>query len=148
MILETDDGGESWTAQVDNLSAPLTALHFKDGFGWAVGGNGLVLRTEDGATWIDEKNNKAFPSNYSLSQNYPNPFNPTTVISYHLPVSSHVELTIYNLLGQEVTSLVKEKQPAGSHQVEWDATGLSSGVYYYRLEASDFTKTKKLILLK
>jgi len=152
IILETTDGGENWTAQVEGLSAPLTALHFKDGYGWAVGGNGLVLRTEDGSTWIDEKNNKVYPAQFKLSQNYPNPFNAKTVISYQLPVISKVELSIYNILGQKVKKLVSEKQKAGLHTVEWDAGEFASGIYIYQLKAEGQKQkavfTKKLILLK
>jgi len=148
MILETTDGGENWIAQLEDLSAPLNGIHFKDGYGWAVGGNGLVLRTEDGSTWIDEKNNKVYPSKFELSQNYPNPFNPKTVISYQLPVISEVELSIYNILGQKVATLVSEKQPAGVYKIEWDAADFASGVYYYLIQANDFQQVKKMIILK
>jgi hypothetical protein len=86
---------------------------------------------------------------YNLSQNYPNPFNPSTAISYQLPVICRVDLSIYNILGQKVVTLVSEKKPAGRYRVEWDATGFSAGIYFYRLETDKaFTKTKKLILLK
>jgi hypothetical protein len=89
-----------------------------------------------------------FHGDFSLFQNYPNPFNPSTVISYQLPVSSHVELSIFNLLGQKVVTLVSEKQSAGIHQLNWDAKGLASGVYLYRLEAGEFVQVKKLILMR
>lgn len=87
---------------------------------------------------------------YRLSQNYPNPFNPCTIISYQLPKSNNVELSVYNLLGQKVATLVSEKQKAGYFQVKWDASrsaGIASGIYLYRLEAGDFVKTKKMILM-
>ncbi len=149
MILETTDGGENWTTQLEDLSAPLNAIYFKDGFGWAVGEKGYVLKTNDGATWIDEKNNIVYPDKFELSQNYPNPFNPTTTISYQLQKQSNVELNIYNLLGQKVTTLVSKKQPAGNYKIEWDASGFASGVYLYKLSTDQgFTKIKKLILLK
>ena len=86
---------------------------------------------------------------FELKQNYPNPFNPTTTINYQLPISSYVELSIYNLLGEKVVTLVSEKQNTGNHQVEWDARGFASGVYLYRINADNgFKETKKLILLK
>jgi predicted outer membrane repeat protein len=89
------------------------------------------------------------PDKFSLNQNYPNPFNPSTVISWQLAVGSEVELSIYNLLGQKVASLVAEKQKAGTHQVQWDASDFASGVYIYRLTTDQgFTKTKKLVLIK
>ena len=94
------------------------------------------------------KNNLHLPSNYKLNFNYPNPFNPVTMINYQLPMSSNVELSIYNILGQKVITLVNEKQNAGYHQVEWDASGLASNVYYYRIEVGNFVQTRKMIYLK
>ena len=149
VILKTSDGGNSWNVQIDDLIAPLTTIHFKDGYGWAVGGNGLVLKTKDGSTWINEKNNITYPQEYKLSQNFPNPFNPKTVISYQLAATSKVDLSIYNLIGQKVATLISRKQPAGGYKIEWDASAFVSGVYLYRLETDNgFAQTKKLILLK
>ncbi|MBI4546678.1 MAG: T9SS type A sorting domain-containing protein [Ignavibacteriae bacterium] len=88
------------------------------------------------------------PKQYVLEQSYPNPFNPVTVIRYQLPVSSKVILRIYNILGQEVKTLVDEIQDAGYKSVEWNASQFASGVYYYRLQAKDFVETKKLLLIK
>jgi hypothetical protein len=75
-------------------------------------------------------------------------FNPTTTIKYELPKSSEVRLGIFDMLGREVSVLVNEKRDAGVHEVKFDGGGLSSGVYFYRLNAGDFTKTKRLMLLK
>ncbi len=88
------------------------------------------------------------PSAYSLEQNFPNPFNPSTVISYSLPVSGMVRLRVYNILGEEVASLVDEVQDAGYKSVTFDASGLTSGLYYYKLVASDFVDVRKLLLVK
>jgi len=88
------------------------------------------------------------PRAFRLAQNYPNPFNPKTIINYELPMSNYVNLSIYNLLGQKVATLVDKKQAAGRYQVLWDASGVASGVYLYRLNAGDFIETKKLILLR
>jgi hypothetical protein len=88
------------------------------------------------------------PKEYALDQNYPNPFNPSTMINYQLPKTSDVELSIYNLLGQKVVTLVSERMEAGYHQVEWDASGLSSGVYFYRITAGEFVQVKKMILVR
>jgi hypothetical protein len=85
---------------------------------------------------------------FSLSQNYPNPFNPNTMINYQLPMSSAVELSIYNLLGQRVATLVNERKSAGHHKVEWDASGYSSGIYYYQFKAGEYQDLKKMILIK
>ena len=85
---------------------------------------------------------------FELGSNYPNPFNPKTQISYQLPVVSDVELNIYNILGQKVATLISERQAAGSYDVEWDASGFSSGTYIYRIEAGVFQDVKKMILIK
>ena len=88
------------------------------------------------------------PTEFSLSQNFPNPFNPTTVIQYGLPVKTHVTLVVYNTLGQKVATLVQGEQEAGVHEVRVDASGLSSGVYFYRLRAGDFMQTRRLLVLR
>jgi len=88
------------------------------------------------------------PLTYSLSQNYPNPFNPATTIKFGLPKSSQVKLTIYDLLGREISVLVNGNLSAGSYKAEWDASNYSSGVYIYRIESSDFVQVKKLVLIK
>jgi hypothetical protein len=93
------------------------------------------------------------PSQYELSQNYPNPFNPTTTISYQIPVAGQVKIDIFNLLGQQVTSLVNEWKETGTYSVEWkgiDSQGksVSSGIYFYRFSVNDFTATKKMMLVK
>jgi hypothetical protein len=90
----------------------------------------------------------ALPGAYSLGQNYPNPFNPGTTIRYSLPVSEHVKLSIYNILGQEVATLVNESQDAGYKSVSFDARGLPSGMYSYKLTAGTFTNVKKLLLVR
>ncbi len=88
------------------------------------------------------------PGDFSLSQNYPNPFNPTTTIKYQLPELSFVTLRIYDVLGNEITTLVNEEKPVGSYKVEFDANSLSSGIYIYRLQAGNFVETKKMVLMK
>jgi hypothetical protein len=88
------------------------------------------------------------PSTFALHQNYPNPFNPSTTISYDLPVRARVKLVIYNLLGQEVATLVNGEQEPGRYNVKFDASGLPSGIYFYRLEAGKFVDVKKMILVK
>ncbi|MBT8382610.1 MAG: T9SS type A sorting domain-containing protein [Ignavibacteria bacterium] len=89
-----------------------------------------------------------YPSKYALSQNYPNPFNPSTTIRFSIPASSLVTLKVYDVLGNEVATLVSEKKPVGSYEVKFDAVSLPSGIYFYRLQANDFAQVKKMILLK
>jgi hypothetical protein len=88
------------------------------------------------------------PITYVLDQNYPNPFNPSTTIRYGLPHKSAVQLTVFNTLGQQVAQLVNVEMEAGYHEMRFDGTGLSSGVYFYRLQAEDFVETRKLLLCR
>lgn len=88
------------------------------------------------------------PDTYSLLQNYPNPFNPTTLIAFNLPEASQVELSVYNVLGQKVLVLVDQRMDAGEHQVEFDGSTMSSGVYFYRIAADSYNETKKMVMLK
>lgn len=86
--------------------------------------------------------------NYILQQNYPNPFNPTTLINYSIPKSEFVTIKVYDLLGQEIATLVNGDKTAGNHRVEFNARRLTSGVYYYRMESGKFSQTKKFIVEK
>jgi hypothetical protein len=88
------------------------------------------------------------PPDFQLLNNYPNPFNPSTTIRYALPTRAHVTLTVFNTLGQQVATLVSEVQEAGYHDVRFDASGLASGVYLYRLQAGEYVATKRLVLVR
>jgi hypothetical protein len=88
------------------------------------------------------------PDKFQLAQNYPNPFNPTTSIKYSLASKSKVELKIYNILGKEIVTLVNNFQDAGNYEVKFNAQNLSSGVYFYELNAGNFSAKKKMVLLK
>jgi hypothetical protein len=90
----------------------------------------------------------AIAEEFELAQNYPNPFNPTTKISYSLPSASEVSVKVYDMLGNEVRTLVNEMKDAGSHAVQFDASNLSSGIYIYAIQAGEFTKTMKMTLVK
>ncbi|MBN2091997.1 T9SS type A sorting domain-containing protein [candidate division KSB1 bacterium] len=92
--------------------------------------------------------NNRYPLNFTLEQNYPNPFNPATTIKYNLKKSCYVCLKIYNLSGQEVEKLFNKFQIKGEHEITWQPKGLPSGIYLYRLQAGDFSETKKLIMQK
>jgi len=92
--------------------------------------------------------NSTLPDKYSLSQNYPNPFNPSTTIEFALPQKEFVKLKVYDVLGNEVTTLISEELNAGLHNFEFDASSLTSGVYIYKINAGSFTQTRKMILLR
>ena len=106
----------------------------------------LTLLMDIGASYIAEQ--PTITNHFSLKQNYPNPFNPKTTINYELPMTSDVELSIYNLRGQKVVTLVSAYQPAGFYEFEWNAEGMASGVYLYKLQAGNFSDMKKMILLR
>jgi hypothetical protein len=92
--------------------------------------------------------NNSSDSKYSLENNFPNPFNPTTRISYSIPANSLVTLKVYDMTGREVATLVNEEKSEGSYSIDFNASNLSSGVYFYKLTAGNFTDTKRMLLVK
>jgi hypothetical protein len=143
------------------LSTNYRTLKFSNNISWPVDTIRLAIDiTSDGYTfWRDttfniyvvtgmEPERQNLPVVYSLEQNYPNPFNPTTTIQFSLPRATYVTLNIYNPLGQEVAQLVSQQMSAGTYTTEWNASDSPSGVYFYRLQAGSFTRTKKLVLLR
>jgi hypothetical protein len=127
--------------QVTTISIQKSVIHFASLLrtAWENAGNPSPLSIQS-----DDHN----PKTHYLAQNYPNPFNPKTVISYQLAEVSDVKLTIFNALGKQVIILVSNKQSAGKHLIEWDASGYSSGVYFYKIEINKFQDVKKMILLR
>jgi len=109
----------------------------------------MLVQYRDLSGLAVEPNETKIVTEFALHQNYPNPFNPTTIIGYQLSAVSEVELSVYNLIGQKVATLVSDKQNAGSHQVEWDASGFASGIYFYQLQTDrGFVQTRKLMFIK
>ncbi len=108
--------------------------------------NNIVLK--QGTTTLGVPVNDRVPDKFALHQNYPNPFNPVTTIKYDLPYDSHVRMTVFDVLGSKVAELVNESLPAGEYTTQFNGSSLSSGVYYYRIEAGTFTQTKSLLLIK
>jgi len=99
-------------------------------------------------TKVEKDETAGIPTSFTLHQNYPNPFNPMTTITYDIPVRANVKLVVYNVLGQEVATLVNEVQEPGRYNVKFDASGLPSGVYFYKLEAGKYVDVKKMVLVK
>jgi hypothetical protein len=150
-------GPDSWTDLVQlNFTAGQTVQN--SGISWSTNDKFWGVYDSDNSTLWDKGNfdfvtsmeniNSQKVSDYDLSQNYPNPFNPTTQIKFSVPRESQVTLKVYDILGNEIATLVNEKRPQGYYEVEFSAAGLSSGVYLYRLQAGSFIQTKKMILLK
>jgi hypothetical protein len=164
IIIKSTDNGTNWFVQStptnENLYCALAASNSEH---LAGGSNGILLKTTDGggdpvSVEADEIN----PANFKLMQNYPNPFNPTTKIIFTIPFvtlspdqnginsveGSFVTLKVYDVLGNEVATLVDEKLTAGKYQINFDASNLSTGMYFYKLTSVNFRETKKMILVK
>jgi hypothetical protein len=92
--------------------------------------------------------NEEIPVEYPLYQNYPNPFNPITTIKYQIPELTFVTIKVFDVLGNEIDLLVNAEKPIGSYEVEFDGSELTSGIYFYKIQAGDFVETKKMVLLR
>lgn len=115
---------------------------------WMTCAGGLVIYNETGIIGINNQQTE-IPIDFELSQNYPNPFNPTTKITYNIPRDAKVKLIIYDILGREIKRLINDElKLAGSYTIEFNGTNLSSGVYFYKLESSDYSESKKMVLIK
>jgi photosystem II stability/assembly factor-like uncharacterized protein len=147
-VLGSSDYGDTWTTLNSGLlDLNVTSLLVtQKGYMYAGTLNNGVWHSTMPITSIQEKNRR-LPYDFLLEQNYPNPFNPNTTIQYSLPRSSYVTLKIYNVLGEEVATLVAANLSAGRHQVKWKAEKMGAGVYVYRLQAGDLIQTRKLVLL-
>jgi len=161
-IYYTKDAGSTWTAEAPNgLNRPISLIDMvtinSDVFAWAIGSSDTVYHYSRILTGVEE-HPQQIPQDFSLRQNYPNPFNPSTIINYQLPFNSFVTLKIFNVLGQEVETLVNEFQEAGYKSISFsvasgptsgrDASVLPSGVYFYRLHAGKYIDIKKMLLVK
>lgn len=147
--------GLNWTIyDTSNSELPDNNVNFvaidQNGNKWIGTENGLAVFNENGIVSIGDKftSIENIPNDYQIFQNYPNPFNPSTTIAFDLPETGQVTLKIFNILGEEVATLVSERLSAGSYSYEWDASDLASGVYLYRLQAGNYVKTRKMVVMK
>jgi photosystem II stability/assembly factor-like uncharacterized protein len=153
-IFRTSDGGENWVNVVDSLETDFNQIiilkedkvAYAFGDDWYRSTHTLLKADLSGITSVEDKEDK--PKEFALHQNYPNPFNPTTSIEYQVTSSEKVSLIIYDILGREIKTLVNELKAPGSYEVTFDASLLSSGVYFYRLTAGEFVQTRKMLLLR
>ena len=147
----SNNNGTNWPADTVGLMGnSITALAI-------IGANIFAGTSTEGSIWrrplseiitkIKDDRNQ-IPAQFELEQNYPNPFNPSTKINFTLPKASKVKITIYNQLGQQVTTLVDGEYSGGPHELNFNASNLASGIYYYRIEAGSFNQTKKMMLMK
>lgn len=153
----TEEASETLTASGDTVFTEVNI----SGFNFNQGTNEIVINAASGGVQIDKvdffivgeltmvsNENEENVTGFELSQNYPNPFNPSTNINFTLPIASDVQLTVFNLLGQKVATLVSERRAAGNHTVRFDARSLSSGIYFYQLQAGEFNLQRKMTLIK
>ncbi len=151
-VFFTEDGGNSWISQESVENSPLTSIFFlDDSTAWCVGGPGTILKaTSGGIVSIREQepSKDELALGNGLHQNFPNPFSFSTTISYKLPVLSQVRLIVYNHQGQEVATLVNTKQSAGKYEINFEGRGLTSGVYFYKLEHVGGISVKKMQLVR
>ena len=159
IILRTTNGGENWDLQPSGTKNNLFDVRFIDkNKGYIVGENGSILMTSTGGlvNGVRRTNKNEYNlSDFNLDQNFPNPFNPSTTINYSLPERCTVRISIFNTLGQKISEIVNETNDAGSYERSFTASNVSSGIYFYRIEAAStqnsgrtFVETKKMVVMK
>jgi photosystem II stability/assembly factor-like uncharacterized protein len=149
-IPHANDGGVNWTYQNSPTNNALFKVNFvNNNNGWAVGLNGTILKYGDSTfTSISNEDIDQISNRFILSQNYPNPFNPSTTIAFSLPNAAEVTIDVFSMLGEKIVTLLSKPMSAGLHEVEFNANGLPSGTYLYKIQARNYQEVKKIILLR
>jgi photosystem II stability/assembly factor-like uncharacterized protein len=149
-IYKSTNRGINWEKEQMKYNSNISDIRFvNDSSGLAVGDYGKIIKYGRYKVVSTIKNDYPYlPKNYALYQNYPNPFNPSTIIRYSIPKTCYVLLKVYNILGKEVATLVNQEKTTGNYEINFYANNLSSGVYFYRIQAGNFTDTKKFVLLR
>ncbi|MBS1493217.1 MAG: T9SS type A sorting domain-containing protein [Bacteroidetes bacterium] len=150
-IFKTTNFGTSWFELLSNTNNRLYSVcKVSDSIVFAAGTNSTIIKTINGGTALTSINNftNIIPSEFYLHQNYPNPFNPITIIKFDIPKTSFVKIKIYDVLGKQIATLLNEIKQAGSYSIDFNASQLSSGIFFYRLETEGFTETKKMVVQK
>jgi photosystem II stability/assembly factor-like uncharacterized protein len=150
-IFATFDGGIQWQLQSPGVIFILNCISFLSGnsqTGFIGGTGGTILKTINGGLIGINQIGTEVPKDYLLSQNYPNPFNPSTNIKFSIPKEGNVKLTVSDVTGKQEAELVNSRLPEGTYNYDFNASHLSSGVYFYRLQTGDFTEVKKMVLIK
>ena len=149
-IFHSTDNGNNWTP----VNSGLSNIHTYSiavsptGYMFVGAGDGLVYRSSHSTITAVTRAEITLPQTFLLNQNYPNPFNPSTTISFSLPRQEFATLKIFDLMGREITTLISKNLAAGNYSLKWDAVNQPSGVYFYRLQAGQYSETRKLLLLK
>ncbi|MBZ0178740.1 MAG: T9SS type A sorting domain-containing protein [Melioribacteraceae bacterium] len=148
-IYWTSDGGDNWLKRLDEEEVlRLSTIDIVDeNTAYAGGDSGLLIKTTSGGI-TDIISKPIYPATHKLNGNYPNPFNPSTKIRYEIAKGSNVKLTVFDILGNKIKTLVDDFRNIGKYEIEFNAQELSTGVYIYQLKVNDFTESKKMILVK
>ncbi|MCI0449359.1 MAG: YCF48-related protein [Chlorobi bacterium] len=148
-VLKTTNAGNSWFT-VFNLGADslLSTFFIDASTGYICGDQGRVYKTTTGGVIGIPPISTEVPKNFLLYQNFPNPFNPTTSIRFAIPKESFVKLAVYDMLGKKIQTLVSESLIPATYEVKWNAEGFSSGIYFYKIQAGDYTDVKKMSVIK
>ncbi|MBK8983761.1 MAG: T9SS type A sorting domain-containing protein [Ignavibacteria bacterium] len=153
-LFKSTDGGENFVRENSGLFPPafMASIHFyNDSIGWAVGGGGKIIKTTNGGQTLVNiiSQEQELPNEFSLSQNFPNPFNSKTKINYKIGKEAFIQIKITDLSGKEIKTLINKKQNMGNYEINFDATELSSGIYFYSLYIDKIIMdNKKFVLLK
>ena len=152
VIFRSDDNGDTWNQLNSGVNTNLVSIDYVNTGGiWvSVGINGVIIRTTNygGDPLGIEPVSNTIPEKFELSQNYPNPFNPATNIRINMPKEGYTKLTVFDVTGKEAAVLVDENLKSGEYNINFNASNLTSGVYFYRLTTDEFTNVKKMILVK
>ena len=146
--ISTSDTTKSFTVgRIQPLSRYVLTGWISNGFDTTASENAIWFNSESSLA-TDVRKSSTLPTSFMLHQNFPNPFNPTTTIEYELPNNSRVTLSVYDILGRELVTLVDGEETVGNHEVSFDASRFASGIYFYRIETPGFTKVMKMVLIK
>lgn len=148
-VFFTGDGGSSWIRKEFGITNEYLLIDFIDRqHGWIFCSDGVLLRTVDSGISYVPVETPETPTDFYISQNYPNPFNPVTTIRYEIPIRSNVNISVFNILGELVSVLVNEIQESKTYEIKFDASLLPSGVYIYRINSENYTRSQKMVLIK
>lgn len=147
-LYSTTNAGQNWLQATTPTTQDINSIHSFDGNNaWAVGNSGIIISNYSPSTGLENELSE-IPDQLILEQNYPNPFNPSTKIKFSVPERSNTIIKVYNTVGSEVATLLNEVKQPGTYEVDFNASDLSSGAYFYSIQTDNFREVKKMILLK
>jgi len=151
--MKTTDYGLSWVVKNFITYRDITGCSLIDQNNFFISGgtynlSAVILKSTNGGNVFINQTGNEIPSTFSLYQNYPNPFNPTTTIKFAIPKSSSVKIAVFDVSGKEVDVILNETLQAGTYEIQWNGSKFSSGAYFYKISARDFSETKTMLMIK